>query len=231
MKSILLFSFLLASASVVKANPEVATMIDQEYGAATSEGILLLQSAASAGEPTQWTVYARDPFRPGELVRAKLTKDERGWAPTPDGAGTKLLSRVPPQPIAFNRVNMRSADVRKVAQQTAALAKTNFVTVEYQLATSATTGGPEWGLALKDTTGAEVGFIVISAENGAVIHQQWTSDVATTVPGALQPSAPQPGTPGERAAEDFKKSARRAWEWTGDTGVEVGRFFKKLFTR
>ncbi len=225
MKPALLLILLLTSAASVQANPDVATIIDQEYGAATSEGILLLQSSASAAEPEQWTVYARDPFRQGELVRSLLTLDENGWAPAANGAGTKLLQRVPTQPIAFNRVKLRSADVRKIAQQTAMLAKMNFVTVAYQLAANAATGAPEWGLALNDTNGTEIGFVVISAESGAVIHQQWNNGTDGT--GASAPV----GTKGERAAVEVKKSARRAWEWTGDAGLETGRFFKKLFSR
>jgi hypothetical protein len=228
MKHVILLSLVLASASVLRANPEIATVIDQEYGAATSEGILLLQSPASSGDPDQWTVYARDPFRQGELVRAVLNAQNRSWAPKANGAGAKLLSRVPPQPIAFNRVNLRSSDARKIAQQNAALAKVNFVAAAYQLAANATTGAPEWGLALNDANGAEVGFIVISAENGAVIHQQWFNGLSSNVPGGPVTSS-QPGTPGEKAADDVKRTARRAWEWTGDTGLEVGRFFKRLF--
>lgn len=226
MKPALLLTLLLTSTASVQANPEIATIIDQEYGAATSEGILLLQSPASAAEPEQWTVYARDPFRQGELVRAALTLEKSGWAPAANGAGTKLLQRAPSQPIVFNRIKFRSSDARKVAQQTAMLAKVNFVTVAYQLAANATTGAPEWGLALNDTNGAEIGFVVISAETGAVIHQQWNNDT-NGVNGDAAPA----GTKGERAAIEVKKSARRAWEWTGDAGLETGRFFKKLFSR
>ncbi|WP_395745319.1 hypothetical protein [Prosthecobacter sp.] len=228
MKTSLIFSLLLAGASLGHANPEIATIIDQEYGAATSEGVLLLQSPASAGDPTQWAVYARDPFRPGELVRAALTFGKGGWAPKAAGAGPKLLSRVPPQPIAFNRIKFRSADALKIAQQNAVLAKTNFVTASYQLAADAATGAPQWGLALNDNGGDEVGFIVISAETGAVIHQQWDNGLASNTPGAPV-SPPEPGSKGERAADNVKRAARRAWEWTGDTGLEVGHFFKRLF--
>jgi len=227
MKPALILSILLTASTLLRANPEIATIIDQEYGAATSEGVLLLQSPASPAEPNQWTVYARDPFRQGELVRAVLNVEQGRWAPKPNGAG-KLLNRVPPQPISFNRIRYRSAEVRKIAQQNAMLAKVNFVMASYQLAANATTGAPEWGLALQDTRGDEVGFIVISAETGAVIHQQWSNGLASNdLNGAV--SANGPGTPGEKAADNVKRSARRAWEWTGDTGLEVGRFFKRLF--
>jgi len=228
MKTTLFFSLLLASASLSHANPEIATVIDQEYGAATSEGVVLLQSASSTADPLQWSVYARDPFRPGELVRATLTLVKGAWAPKANGAGTRLLSRVPPQVIAFNRIKFRSSDVLKIAQQNAALAKTNFVTASYQLAANATTGAPEWGLALNGTDGDEVGFIVISAETGAVIHQQWDNGLASNNPGVPVSSSP-PNSKGERAADNVKRAARNAWEWTGDTGLEVGHFFKRLF--
>ena len=224
MKISIICTLLLAGASMSQANPEIATVIDQEYGAATSAGVVLLQSPASAVDPIQWAVYARDPFRQGELVRASVTLDKSAWVPRANGAGTKLLSRVPPQVIAFNRIKYRSSDAFKVAQQNAMLAKTNFVTASYQLAANVTTGAPEWGLALNGTDGNEVGFIVISAETGAVIHQQWNNSLASN-----DPNAPAPGSKGEKAADDVKRAARRAWEWTGDTGLEVGHFFKRLF--
>ena len=228
MKTSLLFSLLLASASLSHANPELATIIDQEYGAATAEGVLLLQSSASAADPTQWTVFARDPFRPGEIVRASLTFANGAWAPKAIGGGNDLLARVPPQVIAFNRIKLRSSDVLKIARQNAVLAKTNFVTASYQLVADAASGAPQWGLALNDTNGDEVGFIVISAETGAVIHQQWDNGLASNVPGAPV-AAPEPGGKGERAADNVKRTARKAWQWTGDTGLEVGHFFKRLF--
>jgi len=225
MKTTLLFSLLLASATLSQANPELVTIIDQEYGAATAEGVLLLQSTASAAEPVQWSVFARDPFRPGELVRASLTFVNGAWAPKATGAGPKLLGRVPPLPIAFNRIKLRSSDVLKIAQRNAMLAKTNFVTASYQLAADAASGAPQWGLALNGTDGNEVGFIVISAETGAVIHQQWNNGLASYGPEPVSP----PASKGEKAADDVKRAARHAWEWTGDTGLEVGHFFKRLF--
>lgn len=226
MKHALLATLLLSGTSLLHANPEIAVVIDQEYGAATAEGIVLLQSAASAAEPDQWTVYARDPFRQGELVKAVVTLQNRIWATQAVGAGAKLLGRVPPQVIGFNRIRFRTSDARNIAQQQAVLARTNFISANYQLAANATTGAPEWGLALLDSTGAEVGFIVISAETGAVIHQQWSNGLASNTPNA---PVNTPETPGERVADDVKDGARRAWEWTGDTGLEVGRFFKRLF--
>ncbi len=224
MKTTLLFSLLLASASLSHANPEIATIIAQEYGAATSLGIVLLQSPPSAIDPVQWAVYARDPFRPGELVRAALSAGPSGWAPQPAGAGSTLLTRVPPQVIDFNRIKFRSSDALKVAQQSAMLAKVNFVTASYQLAADATTGAPQWGLALNGTDGDELGFIVVSAETGAVIHQQWGDGLADDVPGSRAPNSK-----GEKAADDVRRAARNAWQWTGDTGLEVGHFFKRLF--
>lgn len=225
MKTTLLFSFLLAGASLCQANPEIASIISQEYGAATASGIVLLQSPPSAADPVQWAVYARDPFRPGELVRAALSVQPQGWAPRAAGAGDDLLARVPTQVIAFNRIKFRSADALKVAQQNAMLAKINFVTASYQLAANETTGAPEWGLAVYGPAGSEIGFIVISAETGAVIHQQWG---ALADAGDAPVSRP-PNSKGEKAADDVKRAARHAWEWTGDTGLEVGHFFKRLF--
>lgn len=225
MKTPLLFSLLLASATLGHANPEIAPIIAQEYGAATAAGIVLLQSPSTAADPVQWAVYARDPFRPGELVRAALSSGPTGWLPPQAAGGGKLLTRVPPNVLDFSRIKFRSADALKVAQQSAALAKVNFVTVSYQLAANATTSAPEWGLVLEGTDGGEVGFIVVSAETNAVILQQWGREVAGNGP----PGSPPPLSKGEQAADNVKKAARNAYEWTGDTGLEVGDFFKRLF--
>lgn len=224
MKTPLLLGLLFLSAPLLRANPEIATVISQEYGAATSEGIVLLLSAPAVADPEQWFVYARDPFRPAETVRALLTLTNNAWAPKADGAGAELLSRVPPQPLDFTRVKLRSTDARKIAQDNAVLSKTNFVTVQYQLAANAATTAPEWALTLLDTAGIEVGFVVMSAETGAVLHQQWGQRVAEG-----EAPLPPPTTKGEKAADDVKRNAREAWQWTGDSGKEVGRFFKRLF--
>lgn len=223
--SLLLGLTLLAiSTPALRANPEIATVITQEYGAATAEGIVLLQSSPTAADPAQWTVFARDPFRPGELVRSSLTLTNGSWAPRADGAGGNLLGRVPPQPIPFSRVRFRTSDARRIAQNNAVLAKMNFVSVQYQLAANATTSAPEWGLALLDTQGAEVGFVVISAETGAVLHQQWGNNYA-----GPNTELPAPGSKAERAADEVKATARDAWQWSSESGREVGRFFKRLF--
>lgn len=224
MKTPLLLGLFFLSSPLLRANPEIATVIDQEYGAATATGIVLLLSSPAAADPDQWFVYARDPFRPAETVRALLTLTNNAWAPRADGAGADLLTRVPPQPVIFSRVLLRSTDARKIAQDNAVLARTNFVTVQYQLATNAATTAPEWALTLLDTAGIEVGFIVISAETGAVLHQQWGQRVAEG-----ETPLPPPTTKGEKAADDVRRSAREAWQWTGDSGKEVGRFFKRLF--
>lgn len=217
-------SLLVVGTSALRANPEIATVINQEYGAATAEGIVLLQSPPSAAEPNQWAVFARDPFRPGEIVRSRLTLTNNSWAPKADGAGGNLLGRVPPQAIPFNRVRFRTSDVRRIAQDNAVLARMNFVSVQYQLAANATTSAPEWGLALLDLNGAEVGFVVISAETGAVLHQQWGNNYA-----GPNTDLPPPGSKAERAADEVKATARDAWQWSSESGREVGRFFKRLF--
>lgn len=225
MKPIVFTSLLLLlGAPLLHANPEIATVIDREYGAATAEGIVLLQSVPSAADPVEWAVFARDPFRPSELVRAAVGLQNNSWVPKPVAAGRNLMGQVPSQAIAFNRVRFRTGDVRRIAQQSALLSKTNFATIQYQLAANATTSSPEWGLALLDIRGAEVGFLVVSAETGAVTHQQWNNRyIDPTV------SRPPPGSKGERAADDVRRAARNTWNRTEDTGVEVGRFFKRLF--
>ncbi|MBL9131586.1 MAG: hypothetical protein JNG86_10330 [Verrucomicrobiaceae bacterium] len=219
---------LLALSSAALANPEIASIIAQEYGAATSDGILLLQSGASTAEPQQWHVYARDPFRAGEIVRAELSQQGRSWGAKPGGAGTNLLQATPAGVIPFSRVKFRSSEVRGIASRAAVDAKTSFAAIEYQLAVNNPDGAPEWGLALLDTAGVEVGFLLISAETGAINHQQWGGQTVAA-PEATGKRAP--GEKGARAAQEVKNAARHAWNWTDGARQETKSFFKKLFSR
>jgi hypothetical protein len=225
MKTTFLALFALTTASL--ANPEIANIITQEYGVAVSEGILLLQAPASAGEPVKWTVYARDPFRRGELLRSEIAQQNRSWTVKPAGAGDDLLRATPPATIGFSRVKVRSPEARGIAARAAVESKTTFATVEYQLACNNPAAAPEWGLALLNDAGLEVGFVLINAETGAITHQQWASQVGLLRPG----EAPQTGDKGARAAQDVKDAARRAWDWTDDARKETKSFFKELFRR
>ncbi len=222
---------LLALSSVAFGNPEIANIIAQEYGAATSDGILLLQSAPSAAEPVQWTVYAQDPFRQGDLVRAELSQQGRSWVAKPNGAGDDLLRATPPAVIAFSRVKFRSSSVREIAARAAVEAKTTFATIEYQLAVNSPNGSPDWGLALLDKAGNEVGFLLISAETGIISMQQWSNAPSAASGGFFGSRSDEGGDKGERAAQQVKETARRAWDWTDGARKETKGFFKELFRR
>ena len=205
------------------ANPELANIITHEYGAATTEGILLLQSAPSAAEPVQWSVFARDPFRQGDVVRANLNLEGRSWSVRPAGAGRGLLRRTPAEPINFSKVKVRSSEAREVASRAAAETNTVFATVEYQLAVDSPGMAPEWGIALINAAGAEVGFVLVNAENGQIALQNWANQ-------APQPMRNDPAaTPGGRAAQGVKEAGRRAWDWTDNARRQTGNFFKELF--
>jgi len=224
MKNTLFALFAFTTASL--ANPEIANIVTQEYGAAVSEGILLLQAPASAGEPVKWAVFARDPFRSGELIKADIVQQGNSWSVKPAGADDDLLRATPPTTVAFNRVKYRSSEVRGIAARAAVDAKTSFATIEYQLACNKPGTAPEWGLALLDASGVEVGFLLVNAETGAITHQQWASQVA-----AAPKSSDEGGEKGARAAQEVKEAARRAWNWTDGARKETKSFFKELFRR
>jgi hypothetical protein len=225
MKNTLLALFALTTASL--ANPELANVVTQEYGVAVAEGILLLQAPASAGEPVKWSVYARDPFRTGQLIKTELTQQGRSWVVKPAGADDDLLRATPPTTIAFNRVKYTSTEARGIAARAAVDAKTSFATIEYQLACNKADTAPEWGLALLDAAGVEVGFLLVNAETGLITHQQWASQMAAAPKGGDIDG----GEKGARAAQDVKDAARRAWNWTDGARKETKSFFKELFRR
>ncbi|MBK8092882.1 MAG: hypothetical protein IPK32_13085 [Verrucomicrobiaceae bacterium] len=224
MKQTLLALTALAFTLPAAANPELANIVTQEFGAATADGIVLLQSAPSVGEPTQWNVFARDPFRPAELVSAALSLQGRSWSVKPAGAGRNILKRIPGQVINFGRVRYRSADVREIVARAASQSNTVFSSLEYQLAVDVAGGSPEWGVVLLNAANVEVGFIVVNAETGALGMQQWANQIPVNIPG-------QPENKGARAAQGVKEAGRKAWNWTDNARRETGNFFKELFRR
>jgi hypothetical protein len=217
----LLLTFLSAGFGSLHANPEIPRAVTQSFGAAVGGSLLLVKGSGTTSEPVEWTAYARDVFHPEEILRIMVRLDSSSWMATPAGAGTKVLSPAPPRTINSSRLLIRSSEARTLAAKAAALAQTTFVSVEYQLAANADTGAPEWGLALKDASGFEVGFCIVSAETGALTFQDWTLRLANT------PSAPP--NDGERAAKAVKKTIRKAWNWTDKASSETRSFFKELF--
>jgi hypothetical protein len=222
-KSLLTFVLISAAASNLQANPEIPRAVAQNFGEAVASGILLLKGTGTTGEPSEWVAFSRDAFRQEEILRIAVKMEGTQWNATASGAGTKVLSPAPSRKIDFSQLRERSADARVVAAKAAALAQTTFATVDYQLAANEDTGSPEWGLALKDETGHEVGFCVVSAVTGALVFQDWTPKIATSTPSA--------DSDGERAAKSVKRTARKAWNWTDKARTETKGFFRELFRR
>jgi len=209
------------AADAASGNPEVSNAISQSFGSQAASQVLLVKGTATTSEPAEWTAYAVDAFRPEDILRISVRMEGSQWKATPAGAGNRILSPIPPKTIPFARLRVRSSEARAVAAKAAALAHTTFASVDYQLAAQPETGAPEWGLALKDDTGHEVGFCVVSAETGALSFQDWTPRFSTT------PKAPE--SEGERAAKAVKQTARKAWNWTDKARTETKNFFRELF--
>lgn len=212
----------LASTNKAQANPELAGVIDQTFGKAVATNILLIKGSGTTSEPIQWLAYSRDAFRQEDILRINLKQEGPSWKATPDGAGSKVLSPAPPRTLDFTRLRTRCAEARVVAAKAAALAQANFTSVDYQLAANLESGAPEWGLALKDASGYEIGFCVVSGETGALIFQDWTP----RQPSSIQVKDPSEG---ERAAQAVKRTARKAWNWTDKARTETKSFFRELF--
>ena len=221
--SLLALACAITGNSLLYANPEIPRAVAQSFGETVAGNILLIKGTGTTSEPVEWVVYSRDAFRNDEILRITVKLDGTQWKTAPAGAGTKILSPAPPRVLDFAKLRERSADARVVAAKAAALAQSTFVSVDYQLAANPETGSLEWGLALKDDTGYEVGFCVVSAETGALNFQDWTPRFNTGPAPAANSSE------GERAAKAVKRAARKAWNWTDKARVETKSFFRELF--
>jgi hypothetical protein len=218
---IAIFSTSLTSAAV----PEIAAALRQQYGQAHLQNVVLFRASPSTIAPIQWNVYSKDPYRPGELIRTTATLNGAQWVTSPSGAGSDLLQRTPPKTLDLTRVKIDSAAALDVAKKAAALAQATVAQAAYQLATNDSNLVPEWGIELRDATGFEIGFCVVSAETGALVHQSWTPKTAAST----SKTKSEPETEGEMAAKKVKKGVRKAWNWTEDAGKTTGSFFRELF--
>ena len=205
----------------------VRDAVNAVYGKATTDGARLLKSPQVEGEPVLWHLFADDPHRAGELVKIGISREVAGktWTAQALGSG-QLLQKVPPARIDLEKVKVGPVEARRTAEQGAALARTEFSRVEYQLAMQPASGAAEWALTLFDAKLQEVGFVVLSAETGAVVHQDFTPP---PLPGAAPKSKKDSIDSGEEAARAVKDGARRAWEWTEKAGRETRGFFRELF--
>lgn len=221
----------MGAACLVGAEPLLAQReaLALAFGKATVTGTRLVKGERSKGDPLVWLVFAEDMHRRDDLVKLRLDRQagREGWQVASVGAG-ELLQRVPPMRLDWAKVKVGPAEARLTAEQGARLAKAAFDQVEFQLATQPTTGLPEWGLTLFDVQGVEVGFVVLSAETGAVIHQDF-GVVAPPVAGGRRAKSGPEIESGEEAARVVKRGARKAWDWTEKAGRETGGFFKELF--
>jgi len=218
--------------SLVAAEPLLSQReaVAEVFGKATVTATRLVKSERSKVDPFVWLVFAEDLHRKENLVKVRLDRQpgKEGWQVTSGGAG-ELLQRVPPMRLDWAKVKVGPAEARLTAEQGAKLAKATFEQVEFQLATQPTTGVPEWGLTLFDAQGVEVGFVVVSAETGAVIHQDFGVVAPPPVAGGQREKSGQAIESGEDAAKAVKQGARKAWDWTEKAGRETGGFFKELF--
>ncbi len=200
--------------------------VSAAFGKATAQAARLLKSERAKADPLVWLVFAEDAHRPTDLVKLRLERQPgtQAWVATSAGAG-QLLQRVPPARLDWARVKVGPAEARLTAEQGAKLAKAAFDQVEFQLATQPATGVPEWALTLYDAQGLEVGFVIVSGETGAVIHQDFTGPVPPVPRAKNDPDVDS----GEEAARAVKRGARKAWDWTEKAGKETKGFFKELF--
>jgi hypothetical protein len=201
------------------------------FGKATVLATRLLKSERSKAEPLVWLVFAEDAHRKEDLVKIRLQRQPgiQGWVASSAGAG-QLLQRVPPSRLDWMRVRVGPAEARLTAEQGAKLAKTTFDQVAFQLATQPSSGAPEWAVSLFDTQGFEVGFVIVSAETGAVVHQDFTGPVPPVAANARpKGEVDDEVESGEEAARAVKRGARKAWDWTEKAGKETKGFFKELF--
>lgn len=213
----------LGTAANSQGNPEIGAAIAKEFGEATARNIVLVRARANEVDPIQWTVYARDPHSEGQFVRNIVTNIGGSWTAAPAGVD-KEMKRAPSRLLDLKKVGWNSKLARETAVKASELAKVGFAKVEYQLAANEETSEPEWGLALQDASGHEVGFCVVSAETGALRFQDWTPKPTE---GSPKPSTPE--SEGERAAKNVKAGVRKAWNWTENAGKATGGFVRELF--
>jgi hypothetical protein len=183
-------------------------VIGKQNGADALNRVVEVRGRAGTPAPSVWKVVLNDPAARGGLREFEVQGGKVISERTP-------VARTSGPPINFNQLNLDSEGAYTVANQEAEKQHVPFDRIDYVLEGGAT--GPVWHLELFGA-GEKIGYLDISADNGALLHRNLARAVSPSVtqqdrqflrehsqpppPRQAAPLPPPPPGPDRRIARD-----------------------------
>jgi hypothetical protein len=182
-------------------------VIGKQNGADSLNRVVEVRGRAGTPAPAVWKIVLNDPAARGGLREFDVQSGKVISERTP-------VARTSGQPINFNQLNLDSEGAYTVANQEAEKAHVPFDRIDYILEGGATS--PVWHLELF-AAGEKIGYLDISADNGALLHRnlaraanptvtqqdrQFLKDHSQPPPPRQAAPLPPPPPPDRRIARD-----------------------------
>jgi len=169
MKAVILAGIFLVAPFAVLANDPAYTalrVMGKGRGEDTLKHIVELRGKNGMPQPPVWKIVLDDPRARGGIRELEVQNGKVIGERTP-------LEHDAVSPMVLTQLNLDSEGAFTVANQEAQKLNLSFDHVDYVLQSGSGNGTPVWKLDLSDSKGGHVGAIVIAADTGNILHQDF----------------------------------------------------------
>ena len=208
-------------------------LVGAERDHALLHRVIEVKGRNGAPQPEKWVVVLDDPIARGGVREIEVANrrivSERTPVKTYSGSSEGIV-------MNFQKLNLDSDGAFTLAEQQARNARIGFHAVDYVLRCEESNAAPTWVLQLLDEKQRNIGSIVISADNGAVLSTtlgrvQGSQPGTPDVPRSASDPAPESARSGEDLTEDDARTHARQIGHRIDKVVhQIGANFQEFFT-
>lgn len=193
-----------------------------------------MRSVDGDPQPVRWLLTFRDDSARGGVREFAVARQGIVSERTPVRA-----AGVPSSVMSARSLNLDSTGAFAAVNKQATQSELGFASVNYLLQNR--DGVPAWFVQMFDSSGTEVGKVVVSASDGSLISRLRTPAAAKPADGSSASSpASRPVSPGNRPVGDgwveggglvghSKRWGENAWQTTTNTAVRVGDSISAFF--
>jgi hypothetical protein len=198
MKAVIFAGILLAIPFASQANDPAYTalrVVGKSRGEETLKQIVELRGRGGVPQPPVWKIVLDDPRARGGIREIEVQNGKVVGERTP-------LDHDAVSPMVLTQLNLDSEGAFTVANQEALKLNKPFDHVDYVLRSGDGGGAPVWKLEMNDSKSGHVGTIVIAADTGNILHEDF--DHRSAGPGPGPGPAPGPVPNDDRSYADSR---------------------------
>ena len=169
MKAVIFVAILLTAPFAAMANDPAYTalrVVGKSRGEESLKHVVELRGRLGVPQPSVWKIVLDDPHARGGIRELEVQNGKIVGERTP-------LDRDAVSPMALTQLNLDSEGAFTVANQEADKLNKQFDHVDYILERGGDNGAPVWKLDLNDSKAGHVGSIVIAADTGNILHEDF----------------------------------------------------------